>query len=228
MALGKIWQFRSKKKTPTRKRKAKYPLHRNTLMPASQVVTMRYADAVTFDAGVGTTAYNSWNAMGCYDPYIAVGGHSPMGFDNFMAFYEHFTVLSSKMNCWVQTEGLTAADGVTLVTQVSDDVAAPGTTINAVIEQNKASYKYLTNGQGSMSTGCTNTYYNAKKFHGVTDVNDNEGLRGTSTADPTGATAVFHVAVGGFSPSDNPDIVRCRVLIEYKVLLTTLKDLAQS
>lgn len=45
--------------------------------------------------GVNSAVVYEFRANGMYDPEVALGGHQPYGFDQLMAAYSYFTVLSS-------------------------------------------------------------------------------------------------------------------------------------
>jgi hypothetical protein len=48
--------------------------------------------------GVAAQLYSYvYAANGCFDPNVTGTGHQPMGFDQMMTFYNHYTVISSKI-----------------------------------------------------------------------------------------------------------------------------------
>ena len=87
-----------KRQLARRRRRAprkKYPLYQP--VPDSKVVKMRYVDQFTIDPGLGTAGHISLRANGLFDPYVPVGGHQPYSFDQYMEFYNRYTVLGSKI-----------------------------------------------------------------------------------------------------------------------------------
>jgi len=60
-------------------------------MPYHEVVTL------TTNASPETATCLVWSMNGLFDPEIPIGGHQPMGFDQAMAFYDHYTVVRSSV-----------------------------------------------------------------------------------------------------------------------------------
>jgi hypothetical protein len=58
---------------------------------------MRYVDEAQLVSNIGAMATDKWFCNGLFDPYVAVGGHQPMGFDQMMAYYAYALVYSSKI-----------------------------------------------------------------------------------------------------------------------------------
>lgn len=217
-----------KKRPYKKRRKAKTTTIQRGLFSPTQIVKMRYCDHVILDPGIGNTAYDTWSATNLNDPYVAAGGHQPMGFDEYMGLYSHFMVLGAKATFYATVPSDLASDAVCLVGQLSGTTTAPGTNLNQIIEQQKSSYKFLTSRSGSRSTGHLSIYYSPKKFWGFKDLRDNTSqLRGNVSASPT-ENAYFQIQVAGTNPSDNPVAVAIRVVIEYSVMLSERKELGQS
>lgn len=59
--------------------------------------TLRYHTNVVLSSGAGTVGTYVFRANDCYDPDYTSTGHQPMGFDQLMAFYDHFVVSKSKI-----------------------------------------------------------------------------------------------------------------------------------
>lgn len=62
------------------------------LFPASTARRLRYYDNVFADRTSGSVWGHLFSANGLYDPDITSTGHQPMGFDQMMLSYEHYTV----------------------------------------------------------------------------------------------------------------------------------------
>lgn len=192
----------------------------------SQIVKLRYVDFVNLDAGVGTLAYDTWSATSCYDPYVGAGGHQPLGFDQWMTFYNHFQVLGAKATAYGMVYGTAAGDSVYMIGQLSGSTGAPATNINEAIEQKRASYRFLS-AKDDKSFGKVTVKYSPRTFFHLKNPADEHDLRGTATGNPT-ENAYFQFCVGGMNPLDNPTQINMRVVIDYIVLFTERKHLSQS
>jgi hypothetical protein len=91
-----------------------------------------------------------FSANGLYDPNITGAGHQPMGFDQLMLFFEHYTVLQAKITATIfnsQSGGVMARGAVYL---------SPGTTIltnpQQIMENGQlvSAFLYGLNTQGSI------------------------------------------------------------------------------
>lgn len=224
----KTYRKKPYKKSYRRKAVIRQP----SIVADSQIVTLKYCDHVTFDAGIGTKSYTSWRATSAFDPYVPLGGHQPLGFDNWTQFYNHYTILGAKATAHYSVPSDLASDAVIAVGKLSDEETWAPTDVNTLIEQNKTKYTFLTARGGSNSTGNITVYYSPRKMFGLSKVSDEHDLRGQTGNAGTGSdpteNAYFHFGLAGMNPSDNPVAVNCRVIIEYRIKFTERKDLAGS
>lgn len=215
-------------KRPTRRRRKKTGIVRQPRVIAdSQIVKLRYVEYVSLDAGISTVAFDTISATSLYDPYPAPGGHQPLGFDQWMAFYNHYMVLGAKCTAHVDVANVTASDGICAVMKLSDSATVPSTSLNQAIEQKKSSYKFLTSRTGSRSLGSVTCFYSPKKFFSLKNPRDEHDLRGDAVSNPA-ENAYFQLQVYGTNPSDNPTAVNVRFICDYICLLTERKDMPQS
>ena len=212
------------------KRKNRSVIRQPNLIADSQIVKLRYVDFFQLDAGIGGVAFDTWRANGIFDPYVGVGGHQPLGGDQYASFYKSYVVLGAKATCYFDVYSNSASDSVWGLGKTSTVSTQPATNINQAIEQNQVSYTFLTSRSGDRNSGKISVYYSPRKHFGLKDPSDNGdlvGITGDSGTDPT-AQAYFQFQVGGNNPADNPTPVNCRVLIEYVVKFTERKELTQS
>lgn len=200
-------------------------------LPKTLPVKLKYTDFINLNAGASAPAIIGFRTNGMFDPYIPVGGHQPKGFDQWMALYRHFTVLSSKIKVTpVSVAATTSMNGymygVTLASG-SSDLAGMSTT-DIMELQNSRSYKFINNytsSANSNSPGSVTSYFNAKTEFGRNVMGAAE-FHGDASGDPTEQMA-FLVWVGDIQGNDptNHDFL---VEIEYIAVLSERIPLAGS
>jgi len=216
-------------------RKAKVPLRSQNLVrlgfPKTTMVRLRYVDYCTLDAGAGTCAQAIFKANGCYDPRTAVGGHQPMGFDQWSTFYNHYVVVGSKIRAHLGTGGVTTPiNGAIFGINLNDDVTM-STDVTTIMEQGLTKYNkqnfspHAGSGKGFVATKT----FSSKKFFNITNVTDNINRVGApTTADPT--DLANYIVWFGAPPGDLTDMVsvNATIIIEYLVIFSEPRDLTQS
>ncbi len=101
------------------------------LFPPKTRKQLRYASGhigLSSTSGVVVTQVFSLNGM--YDPDVTGTGHQPMGFDQMMAFYEHYTVIRTRCEC--RFASATGTFGVACARV--DAAATPITNIEQIME----------------------------------------------------------------------------------------------
>lgn len=200
----------------------------------SKLMKFRYAEQVTIDPGAGGLIGDYiFNANSMYDPNLTGTGHQPMGFDQWTPFFNHYVVTACKITAHFQQNNLisTNNDDAVVGIYLADDSSLPFTQPISMMEQNKAKWRYTTSRDGKGYASVSH-YYDAKRFHGVTNVNDNHELSGVMGNFGTGSspteTACFHVFAGAQNGANdiNPFIVN--VIMEFTALLREPKDLTTS
>lgn len=140
-----------------------------------------------FQVSSGTNAAGSYifSMNGLYDPDISGTGGQPMGFDQMMVFYEHYTVLKCKVTAVIRNQSTTLYTDAALCVR-ADNVAV--TSIESVMETGNAVAVKLTtaNGQGSLKEIAINC--DIAKFGGFDDILDNSDSRGSAAANPVEQT----------------------------------------
>jgi hypothetical protein len=74
-------------------------------LPQSMRTKLRYVEQVEFKPTGQNAIQSSYRANGLFDPSIALGGHQPRGFDEFMAICSTFTVVGSTCSVNFMYEG---------------------------------------------------------------------------------------------------------------------------
>lgn len=190
---------------------------------------LRYVDYISIDPPAAGVASYVFRANSLYDPDAGAGGHQPMGFDQLMARYDHYTVVGSRIK--VQYMPVAAASSVpglmgVLLSDSGGRVAA-ATSISHLLEHP---------GRGSVAnTGVflpkdqnARVYrkFSAKKFFGKKQIVGDYLYRGTASSNPSEDVyfEVYHATVNGNDPANANFLVE----IDYIAVFTEPKPLAQS
>lgn len=199
--------------------------------PESKKVRLRYATSLTLDPpDTGTLSYTSICANGMFDPELALGGHQPMGFDQWMAVYNHYTVSEAVIQMrWVPISATSVTPGVFGVL-LDDDSSMPyAGNYLAMVESGRAKHSTygLTEGIGSGRSPRVIKYFNAKKFFGSKYIQGDLKYAGNSAKNPD-ENVYFHVwAASGGSGADPPS-QRFEIIVDYVATLTEPRALPVS
>ncbi len=195
--------------------------------PKSKMVRLRYVDQIGLDPAAGsiTSHYFSANAMS--DPDITGGGHQPLGFDQMMVGYEHYTVLGSKIKV-TYVPGGTGLDipgyfGVIL----DNNTVLTYTNPLALMESKQGKQTAKWDGQSPDGNVKSITrYFSAKKFFKVKNIIGKDLYRGTSGTNPSEGAffGIWSASIG----SNNPALTNFLVEIEFIAVLTEPQFIAQS
>lgn len=217
---------------PTRKFRVPRSLTTNqTGFPNLLRATLRYSDLKTLnDPGTGLDVVSlMFSANGLYDPDLISLGHQPMYFDQFMAIYNHYHVVKSrlvaKFICHGQTVASTHPDTGICGIFLDDDAVLSSSNQITMLEQAGGVHSTCTEGQPA--TSLSKSWSAAQKF-GLTEKTllAQDQLKGTSAANPTEGST-YRV---WFKNSDNLLGLICNVVIqvEYDVIFTERKQGLQS
>jgi len=129
----------------------------------SHVCKFTYVDQVTLNAPVGLASYYTYRANDLFDPDATGIGHQPYGFDQMISFFNHFTVIGSKIT--VQTTNNLAVPKLFFVRLRSNQ---SGET-NMVIMCEQPGIKYVLLGDYSSSNNIATLSmgFSAKNFFGT-------------------------------------------------------------
>lgn len=180
--------------------------HRTTLRYFGNFISVNPA------AG-GIAATHVFSANGLYDPDITGTGHQPIGFDQLMVLYDHYTVVASKIKVYAQNKDTTNPQFATVTVR---DTPTPSTDTREIVENGYVSMVSLAvfgTGGDKSSMG---TSVDVAKFLGRSNVLADSQLKGTSAANPT-EQLYFHVS--GF-PMEQLDagLLSFNVIIDYDVV----------
>lgn len=191
--------------------------------PNKVMVRLKYVDNLEFTSPTGSVALYRFSANGLYDPNITGTGHQPMYFDEYMALYNQYVVLGSKITVKI---GYASSGNVNPATAVvimaNDNTTTTSTSIGGVTEQSQVSRTVMLDPFNYKTISKT---YSAKRaFGGNPMALDN--LRGTASTNPTNDW-YFDIKYQTIHGSTAASLV-AYVEIDYYVCFTELKDIGQS
>lgn len=177
--------------------------------------TLRYfGNFLSVNPGIGgIAASHILSANGLYDPDITGGGHQPIGFDQLMQLYDHYTVVGAKIRAYVQNKD-TSNPQFAAVTVRDSNTASTDT--REIVENGYVSMVSLaTFGTGGDKSSMA-TSVDIAKFLGRSNVLADPTLKGTSAANPT-EQVYFHVSAFPMEQVDAGS-VSINVVVDYDVI----------
>jgi len=174
---------------------------------------LRYQESVPL-TGSGLNLSNSFvfSANGAFDPNISGTGHQPMGFDQMMVFYNHYTVVRARITAAFENTtanpcrvGLTRSANTTVITNY-----------NNLIENGSIVVASLTPVGVFGSTAVLRANHSPGAFQGLDDVLDDPDMRGDAASNPT-EQSYFHLYVWDPFAAAAP-VVLIDVTIDYTIV----------
>lgn len=193
-------------------------------MPKKFLFKTRYCEPiVTIDPSVaGIPATHVFQANSLYDPDYTGVGHQPIGYDQIMPMYDHYTVIGSRIR--VSATNTDGGTPQTIVVALKDNVTAIN-DVGRTIENGQCRWGVLSESVAGGATKTLTLGFSANKFFGC-NVLDGDKYKGFEGGNPNEG-AYFHITVAPLEGVDAAS-VRCNVTIEYVAVLTEPKVLAQS
>lgn len=195
--------------------------------PAKIVMTHKYVETISISTP-SVASYNGYQyrANGMFDPRVGTGGHQPLGYDQMVALYNHWTVIGSRIRFKIVRDKSTDSRVIQACTYLDDDSTLPP-TYEALLEQNRLRSVVMgsatSTGEGERFITLSNKFSARKQFG--TGALSKDSLQGSATADPT-EQSYFVLAVT--SPSSVAQSLIVQVEIEYIAVWTEVKDITQS
>lgn len=216
--------YRRKKRKKSRRRRIPKGLFAKTTKMA-----FRYVDTVTINPDAGSNfVYLTYSANGMYDPDTTGIGHQPYGFDQYMQFYNHYTVIGAKMNVKFQAPApTTTAAGTAYVGIMQTAGPTPGITSINTVQESKRSNCRIQPLAGTARATSINSTVNLSKVFGQKVLQEDNNA-GTATSQPAEQWYWQIMAATNSVGVVNPDPIQCLVTIDYIVILHEPKDIAGS
>lgn len=201
----------------------------NSPVDPHKFVRMKFNDVTQgLDPAVGVNAIRVYRCNDLYDPDSTGLGAQPMGFDQWMIFYEHFTVLSSKITCTF-LPNFTQSTANQYICGIYTDSNSTSTAIpTAMMEQPGTRYGILTANAARplilSKTFSTSTFFGKSR----NDVLAESELKGTDVGSPS-EQAFWHVfATAADTNLVDAAEVRVNISIEYFAYLSERRTMPQS
>lgn len=192
---------------------------RLAVLPTRNVKKFRYIQDVSLNPGVGLAANVTFSANGMYQPAITaglLGSHQPYGFDQFMAQYNFYMVVGSKITVtWsLGQPGEAVTNNLVCGVFLKDDISI--ITDPLLLRENGHSrWTTITN---SIQPKRSIKKFSAKRFFNVKDIKDNAEYAGTAEANPLQG-AFYHLWATNAAPNVDGSVVLANVMIEYIAVL---------
>lgn len=202
-------------------------IERRLGFPQSTIVPIRYSSRLQIVNNPGYGAY-VFRAGDIYDPDQTSTGHQPMAFDTWSEFYPTWCVIGSKLS--IQAfPGDVSVQAIPLVYGVlrTNDTTAPLLwPYEGFIEAGSA-YRVVSSYSGAPNPGSVEASYSAKRWWGVKNVTDVDGLWGQTNSSCAKQTyyIVWAAPQDGSSGLVNTRFV---VTIDYLVMFRNPNMLSQS
>lgn len=191
------------------------------ITPRSQMVRLRYAISDGITSTAGSIGLKEFRANGIYDPDYTGVGTQPRGFDQWMAMFDHWVVLASKVNAtFVPITALSNTVGVGL--RLQDDFTAPA-NLDALYESRIKRSGWLVPGQGNGVR--ISMYVNIKRHFNLKSIIGLSRFQGNPVQDPTEQLAWQLTAMDFNSGTTTIGVYG---YIDYWVCFTEPKQLAAS
>lgn len=195
------------------------------LLPLKRFGKLPYNDAgLALAAGAGVSNSYVFTANGLFDPNITGAGHQPMGFDQLMLFYEHYTVTKCKLT--VNFINTSAADVACVGILIAPDTTIV-TDVAQLNENGLLAKKYLNFKGVDGSIGSVSVSADISKINGKKDVKSEDDFRGDVANNPVEQT-YFHIFAYNPTVPGGTSAVSFDVVLEYEAIFTEPRKMIKS
>lgn len=200
--------------------------------PREQMVRMRYCTNINLDWSGSVMTNRFFRLNSIFDPDYAVGGHQPMGYDEWEAFYNSYLVVWCKWSVYFNS----VAQG-TFTHQI---LAGAFPTATTTLPSTNVPTQFLERGLGShrtLSAMVNNTgsrakvsgLWSAKKWNNVSDIRDAVQLSAYFGANPEEECylCIYAGNANGSAPS-SCTTVQATLTLDYYVIVQEPRPLEPS
>jgi len=206
-----------------RVKKANNTVLTTPMLPICKWATLPYYDQNNFTTGAVLAGGYVFTCNGLYDPNITGVGHQPMGFDQMMLFYEHYTVTEAEIT--VNFYNNDVDDAVMVGVLIAPDATIE--TVFSKLNENGMLTKHWLTPSGGHDPKCSfKLKADVSKINGRKGIVGDDLFRGDSASNPTEQT-YFHLFAYNQTTVNAVNVV-FEVLINYKAKFTEPRKLIQS
>lgn len=189
----------------------------------SKVLRLNYYENVSVTTGASSVGNYVFAANGLYDPNITGTGHQPMGFDQMMLIYNHYTVTRSRILVTARNASTTLGCYVAVSKHAG---SSPLTVDSRLIEAGLVKYKYLAPKPNTGYHEILSESMVIGPFTGVRDVMDVTELRGSVGSNPA---EIQYYDISAWNPDDATQVpIYLEVLIEFDAIFSEPQEMTQS
>lgn len=199
-------------------------------MPGKMVLKQKYTDIINLNPSTGgVPAVYTFSANGAYDCDITSTGHQPRGFDQMMKFYNHCTVIASKIVVEFAVDTATTLGQSTICgIELSDNSTSITASTGVSDAMESKHFRYITLSPSYSTTKKVSTVFGVRKFFklGKGSIISEDAYRGSSSSNPA-ELAYYHVVAAPVGSTDVA-IIKGIVKIVYTCVYHGLNDPGQS
>jgi len=175
--------------------------------------TIQYYGTSTL-AGTSAMGTYVFSANGAFDPDITGTGGQPMGFDQMMVFYNHYTVLRSRIR--VVFSNITGGGILSCVALSVSGSSTAVTVVENLLENGDAQFVELGFAGAYGSSATLRRTLDVGKFQGLKFTIDDPNMRGDAASNPT-EQVYYHLSA--WDPTAATAVsVNFQALIEYDTI----------
>lgn len=190
----------------------------------NKVATLRYMSSrIDLNPGIaGVAASHVFTGNGVYDPDITGTGHQPLGFDQWMGLYNHFTVTGFTMKVYFDNHTSTGHPCFCGIKVTPDGAVI--TNGQETIEQGNCVWK-LVSGAGDNSMQMLTLTQDNSKYFSKSVLNERD-FQGSNSGNPL--EQLYPTIFAFTNDTSDGAVVECHVIIDYRVVFTEPKLVNQS
>lgn len=191
-------------------------------LPKSRVTTLHYTEQHNMALGDNLT----YMINSAFDPNAAIGGHQPLGYDQWSAMYTKYYVIGAKYKFTMAYDAAVQAAVPAQFVVTLDRNTTPNATWVTNIEHNKGSGQVILPATAEKTVSLEGTF-SLKKFFNLSNIKDNHSVGGTISGNPSYPAYVI-LQSKDFTGAAGAYEFTCQVDIEQTVLWTEPAEVSGS
>lgn len=175
------------------------------------------------NGAIGGGVSKIYRMSSLYDPNYSGLGHQPLGFDQMMLFYDHYTVIGARARInFSNTDG---SNPQTVALKLSDEFTV-NPDLQNTFENGDTRWTTLSPSDGGQASKTLTINYSAKKFFTKNVLGDDlhQGNVSTNPAE----NCYLHVIAAGADIAQDTSAVLYDITIDYIAILTEPKSILSS